>query len=1751
MQRLWIPHPELVWVPCWLHDIVGDVARFATPEGEAIELSSADLEGLTEVLADQVAGADDICSLEVVSEASLLHTIRARFSRRCVYTWVSRVLLAVNPFQALPIYSCEELDKYRRSQDVRSLPPHIFSVASDAVSSLRTNRRNQAIVINGESGAGKTESAKLIMSFITEAKNSPSLCDGCQELSSLQDKVLRTNPLLEAFGNAMTVRNNNSSRFVKWLNFHMSGDSLAGCEIQDYLLEATRICSASKGERSYHIFYQLLEARNSSDMQWLALEAPSCFAYCNRGELTAPGIDDQAGFDATREALVALGFDKAAQAELFRVVAAVLHLGNCSFTQSSARDEKLQLASETPCTNAAMHLGVEAEELKKRMLEKRIAVGGDIIVSPQRQGHAKASRDSIGRFLYSLLFSHLVERMNAMLQVPSSVGSSTTLEDLTLGILDIAGFECFEFNSLEQLLINLCNEHLQDFFNKSVFRSELEDYASEGLALEFRSTEFPSNEAVLQLLNGRRGLLDILDEEIALPKATDLSFASKVISGLGQSSCLVKPRFGGKATFGVCHFAGTVTYSCDGFLEKNEDKPPDGFSTLLASSELQLVRSLADRASAVTSKPAGRKPRSTCSKFRASLRSLLEKIDSAEVHFVRCVKPNREKIPGRFDSKMVLEQLRLSGVLEAVRIRQHGYPTRLLFQEFVKRYGFIHRCDSKSSSDAENANHVVQRMVKELHLTSADVRLGKTKVFMKAGAADLLETARSRAHFKLVTKVQSKYRGRIARARVLHAKESIQELLACLNSLGIEHPLRAVGERRSSQSSSVLSKLKSMDNAEQALKRLQGAAVPDLPIAGRLLQQAQVISARLTKELQVCKQLERLADSTDPIQIDKAVARAADLGLSDFVATEHLEGRAKALQIQLPLVQALHTTLDFDSHAALLEVVTEVEKEGLALSPDSWIPELGVEAVLRRAKDKQAEIMQAEKQKQAAPPQDQLTRGAVGCVSVEHKPEQCDIDNQQSRPSAIPKKRNSSFSARRLSALAGLNEELRVELLVKLERAGQEYDAVAVETLLHEARCHGLEENLEVYFTLLLNLQSETFLHDAIEQVLKEVDTECPPRGALKRLQNLSHQLRTLQGDKELVRTASRAFQQGTRRRASSGAAGDVSLRGSLTSSIFPVTGGEDFSLVREAFSDLRDFSKLKEVGTWSGHRNSQVTRLTTSQVVVSGTTDMLRHSKVTIAESLTRLPKTREAAAIQNFRNILIWMGDRPAQECQRIAGRESAVGIVRSDPLMRDEAYIQLLKQLTGNPSARSEWLGWQLLVQFCRAAPPSDELVDFVTCCCLEKVTSTEGQDEVDARAWQLAGLASECLKAIKAALPSKPAGEDTSGDLVGVVVYLIDGTSQNLFVPVATTLRELSTLLGSRIGVKNWKDFAFFQVTDKAEWPRLLPDMLAVSELVSVWEQLKEATGLTGHLHWRRRFLRSKEMLLASDPYHAALTFKQATLCHLHRPAPCQEGSAVEQLETAAALLCLDSDNPVQKIRENDVSVEQLLKGRSAGSEAHQELQMLVKRLQPLFGPRAPQLQRMSRALERMQRFPFFGAHHWPAQQIAHGLASVVVNDPPARALKLHGRQAEPEVWIFVDASGLHLVPASSSHRSGACIWSFFFQTDTASTRSIINSPRRSLSKLRRSSMHWVTSLFRQGEDQSPSHVVRELPRNTGRLLRWGACHDLLQLVVHTREPGRSVANQSMLVSLECSSALDAAFVVHCALCESLQLPTACA
>jgi myosin heavy subunit len=538
MDQYWVEDSEFVYLPCSLDKKGAETVDFRTEDGKKITIKSSAFAKCDQVQGEQLRGVDDVCSLSVVSEAALLHTVRMRYLKKEVYTNVTRILIAMNPFMGLPIYNKEYMDKYMQATAGSALPPHIYAIGQDALDGLRDGTRDQAVLISGESGAGKTESAKLVLSYVAEALKG--------KHGGIEELLLRTNPVLESFGNAMTVRNNNSSRFGKWLDIKMEQMQMKGVSVASYLLEVTRVCKQGKGERNYHVFFQLLQARESKKLGLadLKLNDPKKYRYTKDCVQQAPGIDDGKFWADMSDAFKALNYSEQTQKEIARILAGILELGNCDFKDDN---DEAKLTNPDACARAAEMFMVDTTALQTVMTHKTLMVGKEATAKPVRGDQAPVLRDSISRKVYGKLFLWLIQKINEVLG-----GGQKSDACRLLGVLDIAGFESFEINSLEQLLINLSNEHLQQQFNNTVFKSELDDSKKEGIELG-NSVDFKDNADVLELLDSKGSILEQLDEAVSLPKCTDLLYVENCLKAHAKHPRMIKPKFPGKAIYGVKH----------------------------------------------------------------------------------------------------------------------------------------------------------------------------------------------------------------------------------------------------------------------------------------------------------------------------------------------------------------------------------------------------------------------------------------------------------------------------------------------------------------------------------------------------------------------------------------------------------------------------------------------------------------------------------------------------------------------------------------------------------------------------------------------------------------------------------------------------------------------------------------------------------------------------------------------------------------------------------------------------------------------------------------------------------------------------------------------------------------------------------------------------------------------------------------------------------------------------------------------
>ncbi|KAK3328459.1 P-loop containing nucleoside triphosphate hydrolase protein [Cercophora scortea] len=736
--------------------------------------------------------SDDLTNLSHLNEPAVLQAIRLRYAQKEIYTYSGIVLIATNPFARVDSLYVPGMVQVYAGKQRATQAPHLFAIAEEAFMDMLRDGKNQTIVVSGESGAGKTVSAKYIMRYFAtrESPDNPGsrLKRGQETMSKTEEAILATNPIMEAFGNAKTTRNDNSSRFGKYIEIMFDKNTnIIGAKIRTYLLERSRLVFQPLKERNYHIFYQLVAGVSEKERQELNILPVEQFEYLNQGNTpTIDGVDDKAEYNATRQSLKTIGVTDAQQTEIFKLLAGLLHLGNVKI--GASRTDSVLSASEPSLAKACSILGIDAPEFSKWIVKKQLVTRGEKITSNLTQAQAIVVRDSVAKFIYSSLFDWLVEIINYSLATEEVLNKVSSF----IGVLDIYGFEHFAKNSFEQFCINYANEKLQQEFNQHVFKLEQEEYLREEIDWTF--IDFADNQPCIDLIEGKLGILSLLDEESRLPMGSDEQFVTKLHHNYAadKNKFYKKPRFG-KSAFTVCHYAIDVTYESDGFIEKNRDTVPDEHMAVLRASTNKFLGSVLEAASAVREKdlasassnavkPAvgrrigvavNRKP-TLGGIFKSSLIELMHTINNTDVHYIRCIKPNEAKEAWKFEGPMVLSQLRACGVLETVRISCAGYPTRWTYEEFAMRYYMLVPSTQWTSEIRHMANAILTKALGAGTGKGLDkYQLGLTKIFFRAGMLAFLENLRTNRLNDCAILIQKNLKAKYYRKKYLEARASI------------------------------------------------------------------------------------------------------------------------------------------------------------------------------------------------------------------------------------------------------------------------------------------------------------------------------------------------------------------------------------------------------------------------------------------------------------------------------------------------------------------------------------------------------------------------------------------------------------------------------------------------------------------------------------------------------------------------------------------------------------------------------------------------------------------------------------------------------------------------------------------------------------------------------------------------------------------------------------------------------------------
>ncbi|KAJ4875611.1 Myosin-2 [Raphanus sativus] len=735
--RVWCRVANGQWQLGKIQSTAADTSLVILSTANVVEVST---EELFPANPDILEGCEDLIQLSYLNEPSVLYNLRVRYSQDVIYSKAGPVLIAVNPFKNVDIYGDYFISAYQtKAVDA----PHVYAVAGAAYNEMMREEKNQSIIISGESGAGKTETAKFAMQYLAALGGG-----SC----GVEYEILKTTCILEAFGNAKTSRNANSSRFGKLIEIHFSAmGKICGAKLETFLLEKSRVVQLCNGERSYHIFYEFCAGASPVLKERLKLKAASEYTYLNQSDcLTIDRVDDAQKFRKLLEAFDIVQIPKEHQERVFALLAAVLWLGNVSFRVTD-NENHVEVVADEAVTNAAMLMGCNSEELMVVLSTRKLQAGTDCISKKLTLRQATNMRDGIAKFIYASLFDWLVEQINIALEVGKS------LTGRSISILDIYGFESFKNNSFEQFCINYANERLQQHFNRHLFKLEQEEYEEDGI--DWTKVEFVDNQECLDLIEKKPiGLLTLLDEESNFPKATDLTFASKLKQHLKTNSCFKGER--GRA-FRVNHYAGEVLYDTNGFLEKNRDPLPADLINLLSSCDCLLLKLFSTKMRGKSQKPlmlSDSTNQTVGTKFKGQLFKLMNKLENTSPHFIRCIKPNSKQLPRVYEEDLVLQQLRCCGVLEVVRISRSGYPTRLTHQEFAGRYGFL-LSDKKVSQDPLSVSIAV---LKQYLVHPEMYQVGYTKLYLRTGQIGVFEDRRKKV-LQGIVGLQKHLRGRLSR----------------------------------------------------------------------------------------------------------------------------------------------------------------------------------------------------------------------------------------------------------------------------------------------------------------------------------------------------------------------------------------------------------------------------------------------------------------------------------------------------------------------------------------------------------------------------------------------------------------------------------------------------------------------------------------------------------------------------------------------------------------------------------------------------------------------------------------------------------------------------------------------------------------------------------------------------------------------------------------------------------------------------
>merc|ERR1711953_500642 len=771
-KSYYCPDGKHGYMECMLESIEGDKATVMCGHEKKVFKTAE----IGQVNPRKFEKIEDMADLTYLNDASVFHNLDVRFKAKLIYTYSGLFCIVVNPYKRYPIYTptCVKLYLGKRRNEV---PPHLWAITETAYRNMLTNTKNQSMLITGESGAGKTENTKKVIAYLAAVAVPPKKKGADEKKVSLEDQIVATNPILESYGNAKTSRNDNSSRFGKFIRIHFNGaGKLAGCDIESYLLEKSRITQQQEVERSYHIFYQLLQPFvPEMKEKCLVTDDIYDYSYVSQGKVTVASIDDNEELEMTDQAFGIIGFTDQEKWDCYKLTAAVMASGEIKFVQKG-RDDQAEMGEVDYPKKVAELYGCDFNELFKAFCKPKIKVGTEWVTKGQTLEQAHIGVGGIARATFDRIFKWLIIKCNDTL-IDKSMKKANFC-----AVLDIAGFEMFDYNGFKQISINFVNEKLQQFFNNHMFVVEQELYQSEGLDVAMQDFGMDLAACII-MFEKPMGIWSILEEETLFPKSTDKSFEDKLKAGhLGKSPPFAKPqsKTDKNAHFAVIHYAGTVSYNVTGWLEKNKDPVNDTVVDVLKRSSCELMKVLwADHPGQSAPPDEGKKKKkkgggkTVSSVYLVQLADLMGTLNITEPHFIRCIVPNTHKKPLETETPLIMHQLKCNGVLEGIRVCMLGFPNRIRYCDYKMRYmilGAEHLANASDDKDGVNA------LMSKIKFDAEKYRCGHTMVFFRAGALAALEEARDGIVLKLVRFLQGEALKRL-RGKVFQKKYDQRELM--------------------------------------------------------------------------------------------------------------------------------------------------------------------------------------------------------------------------------------------------------------------------------------------------------------------------------------------------------------------------------------------------------------------------------------------------------------------------------------------------------------------------------------------------------------------------------------------------------------------------------------------------------------------------------------------------------------------------------------------------------------------------------------------------------------------------------------------------------------------------------------------------------------------------------------------------------------------------------------------------------------